>query len=159
MAIDNIVEGNKLRSSLFRWMVKHHDEWVQRWNGQKIDWRTSCEELTGLGLTDTRGRPATERNARETWLQARKFVAANRKAAAAQPPRPVHPSRVDKDWRPANAPPPGLATQAGVPAIWSPGPEDQLLPVRKKLPHEKKPYDPKENLARLKRVINERSGR
>jgi len=42
---------------------------------------------------------------------------------------------------------------------WSPTPEQQMLPVRTTPPHEKKPYDPKENLARLKRVINERSGR
>jgi hypothetical protein len=159
MAIDNTVERNKLRSSLFRWMVKHHDEWVQRWNGQKIDWRTSCEELTELGLTDTRGRPATERNARETWLQARKFVAANRKAAAAQPPRAGYPSRIDKEWRPANAPPPAAPlAPAGVPAVWSPGPQNQLLAVRKTAPEEKKPFDPKAQKARLRRIIDERTG-
>jgi hypothetical protein len=158
-AILNTVSRSEQRSSLFWWLVEHHDEMIAASKGRRILWRPFCAKVAALGLTDTKGQPPCERAARETWMQARKEVAASREAAAAQPPRQVYPSHVDKDWRPANAPPPGPAAQAGVPAAWSPGPQDQLLPVRKKLPHEKKPYDPKENLARLKKVINERSGR
>jgi hypothetical protein len=158
-AILKTVSRSEQRSSLFWWLVEHHDEMIAAAKGKRILWRPFCAKVAALGLTDTKGQPPCERAARETWMQARKEVAASREAAAAQPPRPVYPSRVDKDWRPANAPPPGPATQAVVPVAWSPTPEQQMLPVRTTPPHEKKPYDPKENLARLKRVINERSGR
>jgi hypothetical protein len=108
-AIMNSVQRNRLRSNLFRWMVRHHDSIIERWNGERIDWRTFCAELAALGLTDTRGKPATEGNARETWRQARKAVAKARATAAAKavtkPPRPVYPSRIAKYARPENAPP------------------------------------------------------
>jgi hypothetical protein len=109
-AIMNSVQRNRLRSNLFRWMVRHHDSIHERWNGERIDWRTFSAELAELGLTDTKGKPATEGNARETWRQARKVVAKARAAAAAKaavkPPRPVYPSRIAKYARPENAPPP-----------------------------------------------------
>jgi hypothetical protein len=117
-AINNSVQRNRLRSSLFRWMVAHHDTILASWNGEKIDWRTFCAALAELGLTDTRGRPATEGNARETWRQARKAIAKARAAEAAKveakPARtvfghPVYPSRM-KDTRPENAPPPPART-------------------------------------------------
>ena len=83
-------------------------------------------------------------------MQARKEVAASREAAAAQPPRPVYPSRVDKDWRPANAPPPfrvdaqpapDIAWVAWVGAAVSP----EMAPARPyylRAPDAKLPADP-----------------
>ena len=49
-AIMNSVQRNRLRSNLFRWMVRHHDSIIERWNGERIDWRTFCAELAALGL-------------------------------------------------------------------------------------------------------------
>jgi hypothetical protein len=155
-AIDNTVARNRLRSSLFHWMVKRHDELAERWGDGKVDWRTACEEFVELGLTDTRGRAATERNARETWLQARKHVAAKRAKAAAQAPRPVHPSRIDKEWRPANAP---LPSAPNVPRLAGPpGLQNQIAPIRKGSV-QPDGYDPEEQMAHLFRTVRQRSGR
>jgi hypothetical protein len=76
VAIQNTVQRNRLHSSLFRWMVEHHDDIVEAWNGERINWRTPCAALAELGLTDMRGKPTTKGNARETWRQARCFVTA-----------------------------------------------------------------------------------
>lgn len=137
-------------------MVKRHDELAERWGDGKVDWRTACEEFVELGLTDTRGRAATERNARETWLQARKHVASKRAKAAAQAPRPVHPSRIDKEWRPANAP---LPPAPNVPRLAGPpGLQNQIAPIRKGSV-QPDGYDPEEQMAHLFRTVRQRSGR
>lgn len=154
-AIDNSVARNRLRSSLFRWMVKHHDNIVERWDGDKIDWVTFCVELTELGLADLTGKPASEKTARQTWFRARKVVAEKRAKAASQPPRPVHPSRIDKEWRPANAPPPPQLAPVRTPGLSL----HELMPNPKRSSEDDKHYDPKANKARLLRIIAERSGR
>lgn len=161
-AIDNTIEQNRFRSSAFRWMVKNHDEFTQRWAGQKIDWRTVCSQLAELGRTDTKGKPVTEGNARETWRQARRYVAATKVAGAAQPPRPVPPSRIDKEWRPANAPPPtsppgqAPAPTAGRSVSLS---LDELKGIRKNSSEDEgDDFDPVANKARLRRIIADRSG-
>jgi hypothetical protein len=97
-AVLKLIEHSEERSPLFWWMVEHHDEMIATANGKRIRWAPVCSKLAALGLVDTRGLPPTERNARETWLQARKAVAAAR--AAAKPPRPKPPSRFPKDWSP-----------------------------------------------------------
>ncbi len=165
-AILKTIERSEQRSKLFWWMVEQHDEIIRKANGKRIDWPSVCAEAARRGKTDRLGNAPSVVTAKKTWQRARKDVDAARGAVAAQPQPPAHPSRIDKDWRPANAPPPVSASgqlapgaQAVVPVAWSPTPEQQMLPVRTTPPHEKKPYDPKENLARLKRVINERSGR
>jgi hypothetical protein len=139
-------------------MVKRHDDLAERWGDGKVDWRTACEEFVELGLTDTRGRAVTERNARETWLQARKHVAAKRGKAAAQPTPRINPSRLPKEWRPANAPPPDQAVIAAPSANNCVSPQNQIAPIRKEGGH-KKPYDPDEQMAHLFRTFKQRSGR
>ena len=111
-AIDNTVARNRLRSSLFHWMAKRHDDIVERWDGEKIDWVTFCIEMAELGLTDLTGKPATEKTARQTWFRARAAVAKKRKSKAAAPPPRVNPSRIEKDWRPAAAPAPPVTGQS-----------------------------------------------
>jgi len=71
-------------------MVDHHDEIIAAVAGERIRWAAVCAEVTRLGLTDTRDRPPTERNARETWRQARRVVARAklRQAAAAPSSKP-----------------------------------------------------------------------
>jgi hypothetical protein len=154
-AIRNSVRRNTLQSSLYRWLVKNHDEFATRWAGKKIDWGRVCAELARLGETDTRGKPPTEANARKTWQRVRKAVAASRTSEAAQPPHPVYPSRVDKDWTPRNAPPPVNREAApAAPALSLNG----LMPIRKSASQDDDVYDPKAQKARLRRIIAERSG-
>ncbi len=102
-AILRTIERSKRRSSLFWWMVEHHDDVLAAAKRERIDWVAFCAEAAERGLTDTRGRQPTERNARETWRQARRVVAAARAAEVKQAaPRPgsIYPSRMPKDWRP-----------------------------------------------------------
>src|SRR5271166_5861811 len=115
-AILRTIERSEQRSSLFWWMVEHHDELIQASAHQRINWSAFCTEAAARGLTDTRGCPPSAVNARQTWRQARKAVAEARAAEAAEPPpRPgsVYPSRIPKDWRPqvvqsGHGAPPGL---------------------------------------------------
>jgi hypothetical protein len=159
-AIDNSVARNRLRSSLFHWMVKHHDFVVERWDGEKIDWVTFCVELTELGLTDLTGKPASEKTARQTWFRARQAVAKKRAKVAEQPPRPVPPSRIDKDWRPANAPPqPSPPSQTPASTAGRSLSLDELKGIRKNTSEDDDDFDPVANKARLRRIIADRSGR
>jgi hypothetical protein len=84
-AILRTIERSEQRSSLFWWMVERHDEILQASERQRISWPAFCAEAAKRGLTDTRGRPPSEGNARETWRQARIAVANARKADAAKP--------------------------------------------------------------------------
>lgn len=70
------IRYSKERSPLFRWMVEHHDAMLRVAQGQRIRWAPFCAKAAEHGLTDTRGQPMTERNARETWTQARRAVRA-----------------------------------------------------------------------------------
>jgi hypothetical protein len=96
------------RSSLFWWMLEHHDEIVAAKAGRRIRWKQFCADVTALGIGDTRGKPVSERNARETWWQVRREkerlekakVEQERAKAAAAEVRLHYPSRQPKDWRP-----------------------------------------------------------
>ena len=101
-------------------MVERHDEILRASERQRVSWPAFCAEAAKRGLTDTRGRPPSEGNARETWRQARIAVANARKAEAAKPPArvgAVYPFRIPKEWRPTVVPPiaPSPAG-AGIPA-------------------------------------------
>jgi hypothetical protein len=155
-AILKTIERSEQRSTLFWWLVEHHDEMIAAAKKQRILWRTFCAKAAARGLTDTRGQPPTERGARETWMQARKEVAAARSAAAGLPPQKINPSRIDKNWRPANAPPP---TNQLVPAAAGAHPLQELMPAIRKNPADKDDgYDPKARKASLLRLIAQRSG-
>jgi len=112
-AILKTIERSEERSPLFWWMVEHHDEMIQSAQGNRIRWAPFCAKAVERGLVDTRGRPPTERNARETWAQARRAVQEARAKLAARPPKPVYPSRMAK-WTP-----PAIleAIAAGNPAV------------------------------------------
>ncbi len=111
------------RSPLFWWMLDHHDEIVKAAQGRRIRWRQFCADVTALGLTDTRGGPVTERNARETWRQVRRETARTEKLrvereaakAAAAEARRHYPSRQPIGWRPEVVASAGSQIRAGVP--------------------------------------------
>jgi hypothetical protein len=85
-AILKAIARGEDRSSLFWWMVEHHDEILAAAEGRRIQWGTFCAEATRLGLTDTKGKPPTTRNARETWRQARRAVEEARERTMAKGP-------------------------------------------------------------------------
>jgi hypothetical protein len=97
------------RSSLFCWLVEHHDELIEQAAGKRMMWGPLCKRFAEHGLTDINGRPATPRTARETWFQARRVVAEAKKrkqaSDAARRPGDVYPSRISPDWRPTVVPP------------------------------------------------------
>jgi hypothetical protein len=119
-AILRTIERSEQRSSLFWWMVENHDGILRASERQRINWSAFCAQATKRGLRDTRGQVPSERNARETWRQARRAVAEARAAEAVKPsPRPgsIYPSRISKDWRPPIVPPaPVFQPPAQVPA-------------------------------------------
>ena len=155
-AILKTIARSEQRSTLFWWMVEHHDDIIAAAKGKRILWRPFCAKAAADGLTDTKGHPPCERAARETWMQARKEVAAARSVEAVSTARPVHPSRVDKNWRPANAPPP---TGQIVPAAAGSNSLQELMPAIRKNPADKDDgYDPKARKASLLRLIAQRSG-
>jgi hypothetical protein len=135
-------------------MVEEHDKIVAAARGKRIDWPTVCAEAAKRGKTDTAGKAPSVANAKKTWQRARREVAATRAAEAAKPPQPIYPSRVAKDWRPAGAPPPDEV--AARPAL---GLRNELVPIRTNLPQEIEPYDPDKQMARLRGIMAERSGR
>lgn len=91
------------RSSLFWWMVKHHDELKTTASGRRLQWAALCTRFAELSLTDINGKPASPRTARETWLRVRRAVEeANRRLAAKPPSRvgAVYPSRIPRNGGP-----------------------------------------------------------
>ncbi len=94
------------RSPLFWWMVDHHDAIIAAVAGERIRWAAFCTAVTRLGLTDTRGQPPTERNARETWRQARQVVARAKLRQAGTTPSPKLSSPITPDRQVLLVPPP-----------------------------------------------------
>lgn len=70
------------RSSLFHWMVEHHDELLARANEARLVWVDLCATFAELGLTNRDGQPASQKTARLTWYRARKAVAEKRTRTA-----------------------------------------------------------------------------
>jgi hypothetical protein len=129
------------RSSLFWWMVEHHDELAEAAQGRRLRWEPLCKRFAMLALTDASGKPPGPRTARETWMRARRAVATTRARSAAKgpaEPRRKPPSRISPEWRPLQAPSPVSS------ALAEGGPPE--------------PYDPDKQLARIVEIIKSRSG-
>ena len=115
------------RSTLFCWLVDHHDELIEQAAGKRMRWQPLCKRFAEHGLTDINGRPATPRTARETWFQARRVVAEAKKrkqaSNAARRPGGVYPSRISPDWRPTV-----VATRPPAPAQQPASPSRAVVP-------------------------------
>jgi hypothetical protein len=116
------------RSTLFWFLVKHHDELLKQAEGKRFRWEALCERFSQHGLTDARGETASPRTARQTWLRARKAVAEAKKrkqaSDAARRPGAVYPSRISPEWRPTVVPPKPISAAPQPPAASDPaGPE------------------------------------
>ena len=107
LVLKAIAQGGN-RSALFWWMVENHDVIADK-AGTRIHWQTVCAAIAEVGLTDTRGRVPSERNARETWRQARLAVARARQKVDAVPAaasRSKPPCRLPTGLQPQVVPPP-----------------------------------------------------
>lgn len=112
-AILRTVAQSEQRSSLFRWMVEHHDEMVEASRQERIHWASFCAQASKRGLTDAQGKAPTTVTARKTWTRARQAVREARAELAARPTKPVFPSRMPK-WTPPEI---LAAIEAGNPAV------------------------------------------
>lgn len=112
-AILRTIAQSEQRSTLFRWMVEHHDELVEASSQDRIHWASFCAEASKRGLTDTQGNPPTMATARKTWTRARNAVREARAELGARPPKPIFPSRLPK-WTPPEI---LAAIEAGNPAV------------------------------------------
>ena len=150
------------RSSLFHWMVEHHNELLANAKGRKMNWVELCVSFGTLGLTNQQGEIATERTARETWYRARKEVArlrayAARHAATDFSDRSLMPSAAPAARRPTPLPQSTIPlSSAAKPQPNAPGPVGDTMrgvegPVSKEVA--------KARLAELRRTLEERSGR
>jgi hypothetical protein len=81
-SILNQVRQRDDRSSLFHFMVEHHDRLVGEAAGGKFIWPKLCLTFAALGLTNQKGEPTNEETARKTWQRARREVAEKRTRVA-----------------------------------------------------------------------------
>ena len=139
-----VSENSRPRSTLFWWLVAQHDALLEAIDGNQMGWTSLCETIARLGLTDTKGNLPTKRNARETWLQARKYVA-KRRSAKFVAATPVQPSRLPAAWQP---------TRASEPA--SPRMPPPLLPPTEPRKEEHLSEHARATLAKLDRQIAHR---
>ncbi len=100
------VERPYERSSLFEWLMTHHDEMVAAAGGRRIEWSRLCAEFAKEGLTGAVRKPVNAATARKTWQRVRKEHAriealraaerAERERRAAANPRRDMPSQFRK---------------------------------------------------------------
>jgi hypothetical protein len=95
-----------LRSSLFHWLVRHHELITCSLTGRRVNWQPLRAAAEEAGVTDHRGRAPTDRVIRDTWRKVRRHVAG--RAAADSGPQVVSAA-------PAARPGPATRTPAGAP--------------------------------------------
>lgn len=168
------IEQSADRSTLFYWMVEQHDGMLAKAKGRKLRWVELCTTFETLGLTNQHGEVASVRTARETWYQARKYVALDRSHAASlaatgfvprQPAAPVSVrSRAPSSWRPEQVlaqNPPNTAEVTGA----GPMPDPQSVPRDSSpstMPGVAGPVSDdvvEARMAAFRRELDERSGR
>ncbi len=71
-AILSRVEKPYERSTLFEWLLTHHDEMVAAAGGRRMEWSCLCADFRKEGLTGANGEPVNARTARMTWWRVRK---------------------------------------------------------------------------------------
>ena len=99
------LERSNERSSLFWWMLEHHDEMLAAVSGRRPRWVQLCATFATLDLKDGQGNLPSPEAARRTWRNVREF-AASAVATSLRKPRPKYPSRISPDWRPQTVVPP-----------------------------------------------------
>ena len=83
----SVLKRSEMRSTLFWWMLDHHDELLAAGAGRRVRWPQLCATFTTLGLTDGCGNTPSSLVARRTWHNVRLFAAKVRAAGAVAPSR------------------------------------------------------------------------
>ncbi len=109
------LERSDERSSLFWWMLEHHDEMLAAASGHRPRWAQLCVTFAALSLRDGQGNLPSPEAARRTWRNVREFAASG-VATSLRKPRPKYPSRIPADWRPQIVTPP-TPIRAPLPAV------------------------------------------
>lgn len=128
------------RSSLFHWMVEHHEELASATAaGRRLDWSAFRDKAVALGLRDADDRDPSERTLRDTWRRAKAEV-----------------DRLRKDRAKAEAA--LFPTLRRVPAMARPNPN---VPAPIVTPHSRQPEATKDggSLDALDRTLRRVSGR
>ena len=165
MVLKAIAEG-PLRSPLFHWLYKNHDEIARASAGRVISWAELCEKFEALGLTGCKGRPLTEENARKTWQQVRKEVRKQRafRATGIVPATALRKKKLPADWRPSGFTQPDAPSLSGDEHQGSSSTALSVAPQQRPAP----PTTPEissgtrpvgGSLARVRELMNARSGR
>lgn len=118
------VERPYERSTLFQWLLAHHDELIASAGGRRMEWTRFCGTFETAGLTAWDGKPVNAATARKTWQRVRKERArlealraaerAERERRAAENPRRDAPSQFRKG---EYGPPLVVATEAARPKL------------------------------------------
>ena len=77
IATDRIREAaaEARRSTLYRWMLKNHDEFQAALKeAGRPNWKALAHAFGEEGLTDLRGRPPTPEGTRQTWIKVSKAL-------------------------------------------------------------------------------------
>ena len=152
------------RSSLFHWLAANHDRLLAESDGCRLSWLKLCERFAEMGLTDQQGRSPSVATARKTWERVRQAVAAKRHRAAVYnatglSPRSLMPSATRRERQPIET---GHQTGRTAPASQPPSPSSSTNapgePVQGETSQSVR-LTGKEKIARLRRTLEERSGR
>lgn len=148
------------RSTLFYYLVEHHDQLTREWAGSSIRWASLVARFKALGLTDRDGKTPTEQGARQTWRRARKAVQRSRLYQMTGVLKPSNRSGAAAPTR-SNATAPAVAfpaSQAGQRAIPPPTTDSSLgIPPRDGGPVSREAAQAK--IAAFRKTLDERSGR
>lgn len=103
------------RSTLFWWLVEHHDELVEAKGCKRTRWGPLALQLASYGLTDRENKAASPAVVRLTWQRVRKYVANRNAAKTLQKVVGMRPSRLPPTWRPQEALPSQRPSKPGLP--------------------------------------------
>ncbi len=164
--LNSIAEG-PLRSPLFHWLYKNHDDIARASASRYISWADLCEKFEALGLTGCKGRPLTHENARKTWQQVRKEVRKQRalRATGMLPLAAPRQKKLPADWRPSgfaqsNAPSPsGDEHRGSAPAASSTEPQQLPTPPASPAAAPGSSRPAPGSVAAMREMMNARSGR
>jgi len=78
--------GGPGRSTLYRWMRRHHDTLAAAFAETSPAWGPLATELAAVGLTDADGKPPSAVSARQTWYRVRRDLTRARQQQPAAGP-------------------------------------------------------------------------
>ena len=73
-----LIERGPLHSTLYYWLLEHHDELLAAAQAGPIRWAPLCAKFVSLGLSNKHGSIASPATARQTWLRVRLAVRRDR---------------------------------------------------------------------------------